>query len=142
MVSLLVFRLFFIINIGTADTVFMITGNVYNQMNYNFTIPSLAQLSINNKLTCAIQCAHYFANCLTAVFDASAIPQCFLYSETVVPAQLFVSTGTIVYDFHQNKLQSMKFIKNFLYIFLVEFSFSVINYLKIDFLPLLIVLTL
>ena len=113
MIHLLAFRFFFIISICTADTVNMIIGNVYNQMNDNFATTSLAQLNINTKLTCAIQCAYYFPNCPTAVFDASSIHECFLYSEKLTPAQLFVSTVATIYDFQQTKLQSRTFLIKF-----------------------------
>jgi hypothetical protein len=83
-------------------------GHVYNHMSYNCTGSSLAQLVIKNKLLCAAQCAQQFVTCNTAVFDSSTIPQCLLYNEVLMPANLIVSPDAVVYDFLQNKFKGRK----------------------------------
>jgi hypothetical protein len=99
--------------IGTyvADSLPSMIGHVYNQMSYNSTNSSLARLIIKSKLLCAAQCAHQFATCNTAVFDSSAIPQCLLFNEIVIPGHLVVSINAVVYDFQQSDSPGRKYIE-------------------------------
>ena len=93
----------YFISTCTADIVSSMVGNVYNQMRYNSTGSTLARLATKSKFLCAGQCANQFINCSTAVFDSSVTPQCLLFSEVVVPANLVVSINAVVYDFQQSK---------------------------------------
>jgi hypothetical protein len=78
-----------------ANTSRSMNGHVYNQMSYSASGSSLAHLIMKNKLLCAAQCAYVFATCNTAVFDSSATPQCLLFSEVLIPANLIVSTSAV-----------------------------------------------
>ncbi len=105
MAYLLAFWIYYLISICTADILSSTIGDVYNRMSYNSTGLSLARLAINNRLLCAAQCANQYPNCSTAVFDSSVIPQCLLFSEIMMLANLVVSMNAVVYDFGQSKFK-------------------------------------
>ncbi|CAF1187884.1 unnamed protein product [Adineta steineri] len=104
MAYLYILCMYYLIWITSANALHSTIGNVYYNMSYNSTGTIITRLIVKKQLLCAAQCANHFANCNTAVFDSSTIPQCSLYSGRITPANLTVSMNTIVYDFQQSKL--------------------------------------
>lgn len=84
-------------------------GRIHNQMGYNATGSSLAELITTKELLCAAQCANHFPTCNIAVFNGSAIYQCSLFSELLMPQKLMISSTAVVYDFQLSKFPGTKY---------------------------------
>ena len=105
----MVYRLLFsigVLGIGTcwSDLTLKTNGHVYLHMNYSTNSSPLAQLVVTKKLLCAAQCANAFLSCNTAVFIDGSTPQCLLYNEPLIRANLVSSMQAVVYDFQEEKL--------------------------------------
>jgi hypothetical protein len=84
---------------SSPSTLQQTVGHEYNQRRYLPADSSTDQFTVGSKLLCVAQCARRFSTCNIVVFDRTVSPQCMLFSEPFVPANLVASIDAVVVDF-------------------------------------------